>query len=131
MKDGFIPELDTIAEMVSDWAVDNILRAYNVLTPDGRPFGYVERSMSDRLQDYIALKGNPQAWMQYISESTQSIMEKLSDNGLDASTIASVHPWDIACRYALEYSGEMEDELRSRANDRLPASRGTMETAAS
>ena len=101
--------------MVADWAVAAINRIVEILTPNGRPYGHMEQTMSERLIEYMALRGNEQAWGQYILDSAQNIAQKLIDSGLDQATMLSVHPWDIAAKYAAEYSIEMEDELRRRA----------------
>ena len=115
MADSYIDKLELAEHMVADWAVEAVNRIYKILTPDGRPYGYTEQDMDGRLVDYMALRGNEQAWGQYILDSAQNIAQKLIDSGLDQATMLSVHPWDIAAKYAAEYSIEMEDELRRRA----------------
>lgn len=110
-----IDRLEQAQKMVADWAVTAIQRIVDILTPDGRPYGYTEQTMDKQLVDYIALRGNEQAWGQYILDSAQNIAKKLVDSGLDQETMLSVHPWDIAAKYAAQYSIEMETELRRRA----------------
>ena len=117
MSDSYIDKLEQAEIMVADWAVKVISRIRDILTPNGRPYGYTEQTMDERLIEYISLRGNPEAWGEYILANAQAIGKKLIDNGLDQETMLSVHPWDIAAKYAAEYSIEMETELRKRASN--------------
>lgn len=111
----FISELEEITEEVSDWAVDIIQDVVKALMPDGKPWGYVALSDEDQIQNYLALRGQPEAWIRFIGEQAAEITNKLTDAGLPPDKIAEAHPFDIASKFAIAYSSEMERELRKRS----------------
>lgn len=121
MAEGLISDMERAAEIVSDWAVETILSVYKIIAPDGRPWDTKEQTMDERLNDYMKLRGNQQAWDAYKLDSAQSISQKLMDSSLPDADILGVHPFDIASKLALEYSVEMEDELRKRARGMVNA----------
>lgn len=120
-----IKDLEEAVDVVSDWAVKVILEVTNVLSPDGRPFGYVEQSDEEQLNDYFLLKGNPEAWATKIGEIAGDISKKLSDSQVPEDDILSIHPIDIAQKWAISYSVEMESKLEKNSGN-VPASSRTL-----
>lgn len=110
----YIDQLEKVAEEVSDWAVGVIERVYETLAPDSRGWEETLQSEEEQINDYIMLRGNPEAWGQYLFSLVQDIQQKLYDAGLKPDDIVSVHPWDIAQKFALDYSARMEDLLARR-----------------
>lgn len=112
---SYISELEALEERVSDWAVDLIMNIYNLLCPDGRPYHWVEQDMDEQLNEYQLVRGDPQAWAKKILDDAAAISQKLLDSGLRDDQIVFVHPFDIAQKFALEYSINMEKEIAKRA----------------
>ena len=114
--ESFITDIETtIPEIVSDWAVKVIGKAVDALMPDGRPWGMVKQTVDEQLQDYLQLRGSPEAWDSLRLEQSVAIAQKLTESGLDESDVLSLHPFDMATKFALAMSVRMEDELRKRA----------------
>lgn len=112
----YIDQLERVADEVSDWATAMILRIYETLAPDNRGWDETLQSEEDQINDYIMLRENPEAWGQYIFELAQDIQTKLADAGLPSDDIASVHPWDLAQKFALDYSFRMETLLAKKVH---------------
>jgi hypothetical protein len=108
---SFVSGIENIVDVVADWAVDAIEQVVNILAPDGRPFGYEPVDEEDQIENYLQLKGNPQAWTAFINERATKISQDLQTNGLQEDDILSVHPFDIAARYAMNYAAAMEAKL--------------------
>lgn len=115
MSIGLVDSIDEIVETVSDWAVDIIKDALTALNPSGRPYGFVDQPIEEQLNDYILIKSNDQAWLAFIQNKSQEIIQRLTEAGLPEDELAAIHPFDIASRYAIAYSAYMEDELRKRS----------------
>lgn len=107
----YIDQLERIVDIVSDWAVQTVIDVTQSISPDGRGLFMVPQSDEEMLQDYLVLRGQPMAWGTYIMDAAQSIEQKLLDSGLPQDEIANVHPFDIAQKYAIMYSAEMEEKL--------------------
>ena len=106
----FIDGMEMVAEEVSAWGVEYVNRIVDSLSPDGRPFGMEQTSERDQLRLYAReLRGNKDAWLNWIRQKTQFIQTVLS--GLPEDKILSVHPGDIALRFAYVYSHRMEQLL--------------------
>lgn len=111
-----LPEqFEEVKDIVSDWAVDIIQEVVRALIPDGRPFGFEEQDMEEQLNEYIMFRGNEDAWIGFIQDKSMLIQQKLTDAGVSPDLIASVHPFDIAAKYAVSYSAYMETELSKRS----------------
>lgn len=108
----FIDLLESVIDIVSDAAVKQIESVTTALAPDGRGFGLTFQTDDEMIADYMQLRGNPQAWGDYIFSAVQQIEQKLSESALDPQAIASVHPFDIAQKAAIQYSAEMEGKLK-------------------
>lgn len=86
---------------------DDIL---NAIAPDGRPYGMTKLSKRERLRQYTEnLRGNPDAWRQWMSDRVFEIHQALA--AFPPEKIALVAPWNIAQQMALSYSASMEREL--------------------
>ena len=106
----FIDGMEMIAEEVSEWGKEYVNRIVDSLSPDGRPFGMEQSSERDQLRLYVSqLRGNKDAWLNWVRSKTQFIQTVLS--GLPEDKILSVHPGDIALRFAYVYSHRMEQLL--------------------
>lgn len=110
----YLQELEDVVEEVSDWASSLVNEVTTALMPDGRPFQMPEASIDEQLSDYVQLRGNPQAWIEWIGTQAGTITTKLQDAGISSDDIASVHPFDIAAKFAIHYSAEMETQLRKQ-----------------
>jgi hypothetical protein len=108
----FIDELENDATEVAHRLVklrDTILDA---LAPDGRGFQEAKATEREQVQEYVTLlRGNPAAWEGWIMTRATQISAALG--GLPPDVVAEVHPWDIAQRYALDYSAHMEKALEA------------------
>lgn len=113
--EGFLEQSDEVIEEVSQWAVDMIKEVADALNPSGKPFGHVEDDIEDQIIEYIPLRGNQEAWLSFIDEKAQQITKRLQDAGVGNDAILSVHPYDIAAKYAINYSAYMEEEIRKRS----------------
>lgn len=118
-----IKDLEEAVDVVSDWAVKVILEVTNVLSPDGRPFGYVEQTDEEQLNDYFLLRGNSQAWAEKIGGIAGDITKKLTDSQVPEDDILSIHPMDIAQKWAINYSTEMEAKLEKNSGNVSPIGR--------
>lgn len=105
---SYVTDLEEITELVSDWAVKLIEEITEALLENGRPFDTVELTNEEKLQEYLKYRGNPEAWAQYVNSMAEKIFNTLQENGVSVDAIASVHPVDIALRFAYQYSYEME-----------------------
>lgn len=113
MSRTFIDQLDDVVEVVSDFGVQIVTRALDLLAPDGRPFGYEPGTPEMQIQEYMPLRGNAEAWGQWIMDNAQVIVEKMQENSLSPSDIESIHPYDIAQKAAIGYSVRMEALIKT------------------
>lgn len=112
MADGsFIDLLEETVDVVSDWAVDVISKVSKSLSPDGRPFNEVKKTKSEILTEYMQIRGNPEAWVQWVDSKVLEIMTYLTSEGVDQEVLVGVHPYSIALSYAVDYSARMEKLL--------------------
>lgn len=111
MTTNYIDQLEQLVETVSYWAVSTILETVQAISPTGRGLFQTTQSDEEMVEDYMQLRGNAIAWGTYIMDAAQAIEQKLVDSGLGPDDIASVHPFDIAQKYALAYSADMEAKI--------------------
>ena len=105
---SFIEDLEEIEKELVDWAYDTINEIVDVLSEGGRPFGQKPQTTIEQLEEYETLQAKPEAWAKWITDQTTFFIQKLKDSGLDDKQIASVHPWDVIIRMAVQYSYDME-----------------------
>lgn len=108
---SFVTDMDEIVDSVSDWAselVDDIVMA---LSPDGKPFQERKMSKQEQVAEYLQIRGDPAQWQLWIDARAQAIVNHFMAEGLDPSTLESIHPYDIAISYAIDYSAKMENML--------------------
>lgn len=110
-----IEDWEEVIETVANWGVEAIQDVVKALSPNGRPFMFEEQTEEEQLREYFSIQGNPEAWSIWIGDHAGEIISKLQESGLSPDQIASVHPVDIATKYAIQYSAEMEDILMKRA----------------
>lgn len=88
---------------------DNIL---NAIAPDGRPYGMAKLTKRERLRQYVDnVRDDPEACKQWVRDRVFEIQQALV--GLTPEKIAMVSPWSIAEKMLLDYSAEMERELKT------------------
>ena len=115
MSKSFVVELEDVIEHVSDWAVKLIEDAIQILTMGDRPFDTVVLSNEEAADEYAtALRGNPEAWFNYIENIAQGLIGKLKASGMADDKIYSLHPYDLAFRMAADHSLKMEKVLNAR-----------------
>lgn len=116
----FIKEVENdVMPDVADWAVETIQEIVNELMPDGRPFFQDLPTTEERIKEYLPLRGNPEAWTKWIAEQAGEIINKLSEASVPPDDILSVHPVDIAQKFAVAYSAEMEELLQKEVANGL------------
>lgn len=120
---SIVKDIDEVIEIIAQESVDTILEVVDILIPDGKPYGYVD---GNEMEVYLKLRGNPEAWTKWIAEQAAEIVNKLSQSGLDPDQINSVHPMDIAQKFALSFSVTMEEEING-----ISTGGGAMETTGS
>lgn len=108
---SFIDQIESVVDDVSDWAVETVDRITKALSPDGRPFDEVKKTKAQLMAEYMELRGNPEAWVQWIDSKVVEIMTYLTGEGIDQEYMAGVHPYSIAISYAIDYSARMERML--------------------
>jgi len=113
----YMETLEDVAQEVSTWAVDIIKHVVEAVSPEGRPFDTELMSTEDQLNEYLNIRGNPDAWLQWISIQELNITEQLFAAQVPEGEIALANPHKLAFAYALKYSSKMEKLLQRR----LPA----------
>jgi hypothetical protein len=122
MTDTYMSDLESVIDVVADWMVKTVNLVTETLMPDDRPFGHVEQSPQEQLDEYFKFRGNQEAWAVYIGDLINQSNKKLQDSGLNPEQIQAVHVEDIIQKTALMYSYEMEELLRKSNGDVSPAS---------
>ena len=112
----FLNQIETIADEVGTWAASQIQMILDTLMPDGVPYGGRKLTEREQVVFYMKnLRGNPQAWSQYLNSRVKDISDNLeqlySKFQVDPASIAEIHPWDIVIRRAVAYSAKMEKLL--------------------
>ena len=111
----FIEDMEALVDIVSDWGVDVVLDSVAQLTKDGRPFGAELRSSEIQMEDYMKLRGNPEAFAKHIDSKARDLITQLTEEGIAEEDIASIHPYDIAIKFAIDWSYDMEKKLNDTA----------------
>ena len=110
---SFVRDLEEIIEIVSDWGLDIINTVVDKLTEGGPPFDTIELTPAEQMEEYMKFRGNPQAWLQELNKRAEALTQKLSESGLDQSTIESIHPYNAAFLLLASHSYEMETKLQT------------------
>lgn len=108
---SYIDELEEVEVVVSDWAVNIVNLAITALSPNGRPYGHVEQSDQEMLNEYFGLRGDPEAWAKYLGDLILQSNQRLQDAGLNPEQIKACHVEDTVQKFALQYSYDMEQLL--------------------
>ena len=109
---SFVTDIEEVVEELSDWAVETVLEILDSITPDGKPFFKEPISVAEQLEEYMAIRGNPEAWTKWMAEQAVTIILELQDSAVPPDMILSVHPVDISQKAAIAWSAEMEDKLQ-------------------
>lgn len=104
--------LDDVAEKVAE-EMEAILE---VLMPDGRPFGMVQKSLDEQVNDYVAqgFHDSVPACENKIRMTALQIIQMLAQYGVPPEQIATLRPYAIAEAATLEWSARMERLLNER-----------------
>ena len=107
----WVDELEDLADVAAEDLYAEYNHVLDAIAPDGRVWGMAKRTKREQLAEYVALglHDNEQAWIQWMTERVAEISTALAD--VDPEVVASIHPWDIVVRYALELASSMETEL--------------------
>ena len=112
----FIDEFEAVAEIVAERLKELVDDLVDSLAPDGRPLGYEKQSEREQLRDYeVNLRDNREAWALWIRTRVGKIQEQLM--GQPPEIIASISPYDIAIKYALDFERKMEARLAREGRD--------------
>jgi hypothetical protein len=105
-------EVDEIVEEVAQWAVDSIEHALDQILGSGRPIGSPKKSEREQVVEYMKIKGNPDAWRQWMAETDADLRDRMGvvfeAMQVPPEFIAAIHPFDIVVREAVAYSRRME-----------------------
>ena len=120
-----IDQIDSIVDDVVKATTAHIDMVLNAIAEDGRAFGEEKLSPDEKLMHYIRdLRGNPVAWEEWVRSNVEVINSALMNVPNSETVIARVAPYDIAERYALEYSREQEaaiaNAIKSEVTDGRP-----------
>lgn len=108
----FIDSLEEAVDEVAEWAANYVEEVVDTLAPDGRAFGMKKLSKEEELKLYVQdLRGNEEAWAEWIRDRVEKVKEMLAKSGLDEDAILQAHPYDIVQRNAIAYSSRMEGEI--------------------
>lgn len=110
-----ITDYEEIVDIVSDWAVEVLEDAISRIMPDGKSFGHSLMSEEEQMNEYMKLRGSPDAFFRYIDGKAREIINRLSADGVDEEKIQSCHPYDIAVSVVLDWSARMEGKIRDTA----------------
>ena len=114
MGNSFVEELEEVVDEVAEWGAEQVKIIINKLSPDGRPFGSVEKSMEQQLDEYRQMRNDPAKWLEFISTWSLQVTQQLAGSGVSQETIQSISPIDIAIAFASDYAIRMEKELEKR-----------------
>lgn len=105
----YIDESEAIVKEVSQDAFDTISTVVNILSPDGR--GFLQESKSDQelMEEYLQVRGSPDAWLEWINQSESMIVQQLLDKGVPADEVQAANPRDIANAFAIQWSVKSEE----------------------
>jgi hypothetical protein len=110
---SLIENFDEVTEVVAQWGAKYVDEMVRVFSPDGRALGMEKLSEAEEIERYMReLRGNSEAWANWIREKVSLIKGELTKSGLSEEIILSVHPYDVAERFAIVYSSRMENLVR-------------------
>jgi len=114
---SFVQTVEEIVDELSDWVVETVLEIIDGIMPDGRPFFKEFKTDAEQLEEYNAVRGNPEAWAKWIAQQAVAIVLELQDSAVDPELINSVHPLDIAQKAAVQWSADMEEFIAKGVPD--------------
>lgn len=115
----FVEEIEDIVDALTDWAEEQVEIIVKVLSPSGRPYDQKSKTNQERISEYMLLRSNSQSWQDWINERANQIIQSLAASAVDQTLIEGIHPYDIALRYALDYSYRMERLINRYQNKQL------------
>lgn len=114
MAKTFIDTLEEVTEEVAQWASQTINQVTEIISPDGRPYMSRLLSEEEQVEQYLNLRGDPQAWSQWLGERELEIIQELLQGGMNEAEISLVSPQQLAASIALQYSASMEKLINRR-----------------
>ena len=133
MPSSFVDDVELIADEIADWVAVTVNDTVRYLSPNGRPLGEQKMTPEEQLISYLQMRGNVMAWQQFIDGYAQQIIQRVSSEGVNPEVIASIHPYDLAVAFAVDYSARMEKLYRRKGgmvNEAVTiAEAGEMESA--
>lgn len=99
---------EEVEDSVLEWAVDMAESIVAALTPDGRPFGEVLKPEEQQVEEYKAIRDDPDAWAMKIRGWVAKTVQTAQAIGVQEADMASIHPYDIAQAFAYQYAEKME-----------------------
>ncbi len=105
---SYIDELEAIKDEVAFWGLNTVNTVVGILSPNGR--GFLEQPVSDeeKLQEYLTVRGDEDAWREWINNVSGNITQQLLEKGLTPEEAQSANPTDIARAYAIKWSRDSE-----------------------
>lgn len=107
----FVGTTEAEIEEVAEWADKLINEIVNLLAPDNRPFGVEERSEQEQIDNYLQVRGNSIAWLQWMANKEFEIMQLLATQ-LPPEALQALNTRQLALNYALDWSIRMEKIIR-------------------
>lgn len=107
----FIGTTEAEIEEVAEWANDLINEIVDLLAPDDEPFGVTERSEEEQIENYLQVRGNSTAWLQWMANKEFEIMQLLATQ-LPPEALQALNTRQLALNYALDWSIRMEKIIR-------------------
>ena len=107
-----LERIEELVEILSDRAVEVIERTVEHITIEGRPFGAVTKSLEIQHEDYMKVRGNREAYIKHIDSKARALIDQLMEDGIAEEDIVSIHPYNIAVRFTIDWSYQMENEIK-------------------
>ena len=118
---SFIDSLEKMEEDLAEWAAEYDRSVFKALAPDGRPFGMKKQSEREKLKEYMELRGNPTAWLEFMDQLIAQAHQAL--DGIPDEEKAGIDPIALVHAYCLGYSRKMEalaEKEQTKAEDAAP-----------
>lgn len=106
-----ISDMEWAAKETAAWLFEMRNFILDAMAPDGRPFGMLEATPRERLENYLAeFKGDPVKQAAWVNARAAEVAQLVATMGPQAQ--ASIHPYNIAESMGIIYSARMEQALK-------------------
>ena len=113
MAKSLVDDLQDVIDEVADWSIKAILGAIDQFTLNSAPFDHVEKPREVQIDEYLAIRGNAQAWYSRLEDTAQTLIGQLKEMGLPEGEIAKLSPYTIAFKVQAKYHLDMEKMLNA------------------